>query len=249
MTNDELLLKKRFEELARRSAARGCWTNTDFLNMAEQDILSRSDTAGTPYRLFGGFDSAERRIALFGSEELCGFDMPPPICCVEVSPTAPKFADTLTHRDFLGAVLSLGIDRSVVGDILVSDNKGYIFCLDSMGQYIADNLAQVRHTAVRCTLRGEPPSGVMPQPEEKELVAASERVDALVAAVYKLSRSESSELIAAGKVSINSRVTLSQSAEPSPGDIVSVRGAGRFEYSGPLRGTKSGRLRVSVKVY
>ncbi|MGM9521131.1 MAG: YlmH/Sll1252 family protein [Oscillospiraceae bacterium] len=246
MDNDTLI-KNRFNELSQRSFNRGIWTFSEFLSLAEQDVLL-SMRLPCPFSLYGGTDSAERRIAVFGSEELCGWIEPPPVECIKIAPAQQKFADKLSHRDFLGSLMALGLRREVLGDIEISDNTGYLFCLNTISDYIIDNLSEVRHTTVRCC-RSEPPEALSVPPEPTELVVASERLDALIAAVYRLSRSEAQELIAHEKVFLSGRLPSGAAAQVSPGTIVSVRGSGRFKYEGLSRETRKGRLRVTVRIY
>lgn len=245
--NDEML-KKRLLELSARADARGRWMYTDFLTLAEQDILSRLRLA-TPYVLLGGTDTAERRVAAFGSEFQFGYGPEAPVCCLEVSPTAQRFADELTHRDFLGSLMALGVRREVLGDIVIHENRGYVFCLDSIADYISEQLCQVRRTTVSVTVAEALPPALTTLPEISVLVVASERLDALVAAVYKVSRSESSKLFEQERVFVNSRAAKSSSAMPESGDIVSVRGLGRFRYEGISAQTRKGKLRVEVRIY
>ena len=105
-----------------------------------------------PSSLAGGYDAAERKLACFGDEELCGYVEDPPICCIRIEPVNAKFSDALTHRDFLGSVMGLGLKREVLGDIVLEDNCGYLFCHDTVAPYIIEQLNQVRHTTVRCSV-------------------------------------------------------------------------------------------------
>ncbi len=246
MENRELIIR-RLTELAERSAGRGIWTRSEFLTLAEQDTLLSLRLA-SPYTLDGGYAAAERKVASFGSQETCGWWEPAPISCVRIDPVNAKFADRLTHRDFLGSIMALGIRRQVLGDIAVIENTGYLFCLDTMREYIKANLTQVRHTSVRCA-DSEPPEKITEPPDITELVSASERLDAAVAAVYRLSRSQAQELIAHEKVYLSGRLATSASAVIPVGTFVSVRGMGRFLYEGVRRETKKGRLRIMVRIY
>ena len=182
MSGEEELLVKRLTELSNRSFSRGVWTFSDFLDLNGQDALSRAVKA-SPYHLDGGFFGAERAVACFGSEELCGYDAPAPIVCVCVRPASEKFADKLTHRDFLGSIMALGVKREVLGDILIRDNVGYVVCLDSIAPYIADSLTSVKHTTVRCSVTDDIPQDAAPKPETREINVASLRLDAAVARV------------------------------------------------------------------
>ena len=109
-------------------------------------------------------------------------------------------------------------------------------------------LRQVRHTTVRCA-RGEAPAFVLKPPEATELAAASERLDAVAAAVWQLSRAEAKALVTAGQMFVDGLAAQNADAPLQEGALVSVRGRGRFRYEGPVRQTRSGRLRVRVRIY
>ncbi len=246
MENESLLIN-RLTELSRRALDRGHWVCSEFLTLAEQDTLLRL-RLDCPFTLWGGLPGSERKVASFGSEELCGYMYEAPITCLRIAPLRQKFADPLTHRDFLGSLMSLGLRREVLGDIEVLENVGTLFCLDSVSGFICDNLTSVRRTSVSCA-PSDPPETLSAPPPVSELVVASERLDAAVAAVFKLSRSQAQELIEKELVFISGRLAKSASADISPGDIISVRHLGRFVYEGVARETKKGRLRVLVRIF
>lgn len=247
MNNDDKLLIGRLEELAARSRNKGIWVYSDFLTTAQQALLGSLRLGSVSF--YGGYEGAERRIACFGSEDECGYEPFPDCVWLSIEPVARKFADELTHRDFFGSVMALGLRREVLGDIIVFDNCGYLYCMSSVSTYIKENLTQVKHTTVTCNEIDAPPVESVALPDEEEFVIASERLDALIAAVYNVSRSISKELIIQGKVSINSILTENPAATLNPSDTVSVRGKGRFIYEGILRETKKGKLRASVRVH
>ena len=112
MDNELELTKKRLAELSRRAYDRGICTFSEFLTPGEQTELGRMHLA-EPCVLDGGYSEAERRAAVFGGERA-------PICCLEIAPAAPKFAEELTHRDYLGSLMGLGLRRSVLGDIVLA---------------------------------------------------------------------------------------------------------------------------------
>lgn len=149
-------LMKRFEELACRADRQGVWTDTEFLTLAEQAVLLRMRLP-VPVSLHGGYPDAERRLAAFGSEALFGFSYAPPIVCVRMAPAAERFADALTHRDFLGALMGLGVRREVMGDIRVEGSTGYLFCLRAH-RALSDRFAS-RGQAHRHPLFGGPAAG------------------------------------------------------------------------------------------
>ena len=241
-------LKNRLAELAQRAEKRWCRTYSEFLTPAEQETVCRMQFP-VPCTLEGGFPDAERRLAVLGDADALGCAAQTPIVCLHIAPRAAKFADELSHRDFLGALMSLGIRREVLGDICVADKQAWLLCLDSIADYICEQLTQVRHTAVDVSRAEALPEMLLPQPESRTVVVASERLDAVIAAVYNISRNDSQLLFRQAKVFVDSRMTENTSMSLRPGSIVSVRGYGRFRYEGIDRETKKGRLRVDVQVY
>lgn len=249
METDEKQLQKRFAELADRAGRRGSYTYTQFLTLAEQDVLQRMERSlPAPVRWMGGYDAAERRLACFGREEELGYPPECPIRCVAMAPASRKFAGDLGHRDLLGALMGLGIRRSLLGDIQLVEGTGYLFCLEDIAGFICDNLTQAGRTTLRCSLCPPPEQLALP-PEPVEVVAASPRLDALLAAVWRLSRNEARELLEKGLVFIDGRLADSGARVLREGELVSVRHRGRFRYEGALRETKKGRLRVCVRIY
>lgn len=249
MTGEEKLLYNRLSELAGRSFTRGIWTYSEFLSVSEQSLLTIGELAKSQWRLFGGYEGAERAIAAFGSLDICGYEDRPPITWIKAEPVNMRFSAELSHRDFLGTVMSLGLKRSVIGDIVAAGNTGYICCLDSVADYICENLDRVRHTPVRCSVEPLPADFAGAAPEEKTVFVNSLRLDGAVSAVYGLSRSQAKELFDRELVYLNSKQVQSASAQLSEGDIVSVRGCGRFIYVSTEGETRKGRLCIRVKVF
>lgn len=243
--DNEIMLKNRFTELSRRAEEHYILTNTDFLTLAEQDILL---SLNIPCQLIGGYNSAERRIAIFGADDAPDDDNSP-IECISISSMNNKFSKPLTHRDVLGAVMSLGIERKSTGDIIISDdNTAYLFCLKNIAQYILTNLDSVSHTGIKCR-QAKFPLELSASTTNRTINIASERLDSIIAAVYNLSRSSSKELILSQKAYINSRLVTNAGVIIPPGSIVSLRGYGRFIYNGILRTTKKNRLCASISTY
>ena len=127
-------LEKRFLDLSRTAYQRDIVTYTDFLNLNEQNILHGlpKNQLFSRYQLFGGYDTAERQMAAFipdalylryGKSELSPVETGYPFCAVRISPLQRKYAEKLTHRDYLGAVLNLGMERSKTGDIIPWEEK------------------------------------------------------------------------------------------------------------------------------
>ena len=251
MREDYTLEKKRFLELGRKSYNSGIYTFTDFLGLGEQSAFHEieRDIVGIPYTAFGGNEGCERVMIRFGSEDICGYEMPFPISIVLCQPLSDKFAEKLSHRDFLGAILNLGIDRSVLGDIAIVDNRAYIFVKEGMAEFVADSLTKVRKTSVKCSIVDSAPEGTLYNTKEIRVQAVGERIDALVAKVFSISRDDSATLFSRGLVFISGKCCESTSHKLKEGDIVSVRGYGRFVYRGVEGHTKKGKLNILIEQY
>ncbi len=237
--------------MANRCYQSNIYTFSGFLVPAEQALLyeMEQELSFVPWTLFGGGESCERAMVRFGNEAMLGYDEPFPIVCLVVKPLHPKFAEALTHRDFLGALMHLGIARDVLGDIVVREHVGYVFCETGMAAFLKENLGKVRHTSVLCEIAQQCPAEVAPELVPEELVVSSSRADAIVAKAYRLSRSESVLLFRAKRIFVNGRQYENNSGVLKAGDIVSVRGYGKFVFDGTFHETKKGRIRVKIQRY
>ncbi len=251
MHEDNELLRKRFLELARRADGGCYYTFTDFLGLYEQSVLGECESAlrGFKHEAFGGVVGAERVMVRFGDPDEIGYDQPFPIVCIKAEPRSEKFADKLTHRDFLGAILNLGIERECLGDIAILDNVGYIFASEMIAPFIISSLERVKHTDVRLTVIDDIPEGELYRTELRRIQVSSERLDAVIARTYSLSRDDAQALFARKLVFVGGRLCESVSRVPRVGDKISVRGHGRFIYHGVGGTTKKGRLNVTVEVF
>lgn len=223
-----------------------CFTN--FLSMADMDLLLRSGI-NTPFELFGGANGCERMVARFGSKEELGYEVPYPIAILQIEPLLPKFAETLTHRDFLGALMNLGMEREMIGDIWIVEKTAYLFLIDSMAEYVMQNLEKIRHTNVKVSRLEAVPATVSPRLEEKVIIVASKRLDVVIAKMYGLSRSKVIPLFAQNKVFVNGRLETSNSRMLKDEDVVAVRGFGKFIFEKENYETKKGRLCLNIKEY
>ena len=241
---NETLLKKRLAELSHRAFERGYTTYSTFLNLQEISIL-KSLKVDSKYSLFGGYENADRCVAAFSNDEIYSY----PIVCIKIKPLQQKFSDKLTHRDFLGALMNLGIERGMLGDIKIINNEGYLFCLDKISQYIVDNLSSIKHTSVKCKIIDDIPELFNQIPDEEEYIVSSLRIDTVVSAVFKMSRNSASQLINQEKIFINSKTVYKDSVQLKEGDVVSVRGYGKFIYSQTVNETRKHKMVVAIRLY
>ena len=157
---------------------------------------------------FGGYDVAERQMAAFLPDALSYLmeeTLSYPIVCIKIQPLSLRFAEKLSHRDYLGALLNLGLERSMLGDLLIDETGAYCFCKETMAGFIQDNLTRVRHTAVLTAQITE--TGELPRPKFREIqgTVPSIRLDVLIALAFGESRSRITPFIEGGKVFVNGR--------------------------------------------
>lgn len=243
--NDDKMLQKRMNELSLRAYEKGYNTYSDFLNLSEISELKKSD-AFSNCELYGGYDNADRCVAGFGYEH---GKSDYPIKCIKIAPVRQKFADELNHRDFLGSLMNLGINRSTLGDIVISNNTAYLFCLSNIAQYICENCDRIKHTTVKCEILDSTPEVANKKPEGEELIISSQRVDVVICAVFKLSRNQATQLVNQERVFINSKAAYKESLILKSGDIVSVRGFGKFVFGEKIKETKKGRAVFEIGIY
>ena len=266
MNNDKILLG-RIRDLARRAYENNYVTHTEFLSgselydvksmcVANSMITGENQIDGVDYCVYGGTSEAERSVMCFLPSYLDenGFLLqeesePEVVCCILIEPVNRKFADELTHRDFLGALMNLGIERNRIGDIRTDQTKGYVFVMKEVAALICDELCRIKHTTVKCKVVPATECDIVPEYKEIEGTVSSERLDAILALVYKLSRSKAQELVESESVFIDGKTAYSAGYDLKVGARVSVRGFGKFVYDGVQKETRKGRLSVRIKKY
>ncbi len=248
--DDLELMTRRFHDLAQQADKRGTYTFSPFLNLAEQDLfLKLKNSFAVPASLYAPQKTSERKLAVFGSEAEFGYPPDPPVRVLKISPLSEKFSEDLTHRDYLGAVLNTGIDRSFTGDIIIRGKNAYLFCLESMVGYLKDTLHHIKHTDVMLSEASGSLPELEPEFQELRLNVASERLDAVVAAFLNQSRTKASVYFSRELVFVNSRAVTDTSAHLKEGDVLNVRGFGKAIYDGIDGTSRKGRLYVVLRKY
>ena len=251
MTDDLTLVKRRLVELGKKSHGAGIFLFSDFLGLAEQSALAEvsRELIGIRYQSFGGAEGAERVMVRFGDADDVGYEVPFPIVTLKIAPKSLKFAERLTHRDFLGALMNLGIERDVLGDIAVCEECAYLFAKEEIAPYIMSELTRVKRTDVVVTEVDEAPIEELYRTEVRKIQLSGERLDAVIAKTYNLSREEAQRLFPKGLVYASGRCIESTSYVPKVGEKISVRGHGRLIYRGYESTSRKGKLNVTVEVY
>lgn len=238
----------RYLELAERTAARGITLYTRFLDLnGQKEAVIASNKAGVQYRLFGGARECERQVLAFYD-----IDKPEdgdfPIRCVCVKPRSQHFGKPLAHRDVLGSVMSLGLEREMLGDIVIADGCAWLFCLDAAARMITDSLTQVGGTDVYADI-SDAPASAEKKTEQIILQVTSPRTDAVVAHLFHLSRGDTDEMFRQGRIMVNDAPCLKNEKQLTAGDVLSVRGYGRAKYIGLKSLSKKGKQNIIMALY
>ena len=251
MQTEKEQFKNRIRDLADRCYQQNIYTFTGFLTLDEQAAVfeMERELSHVPFAFFGGTDACERKILRFADASMLGYEQEYPIVCLTIRPKAPKYAEKLTHRDYLGACMHLGISREMLGDIVVKDEKAYLFSTTQMAGYLCESLDKIRHTVVQCLTTETVPEDASPTLIGREVITASERADILIAKIFRLSRSQSICLFREKKIFVNGRQFENNSGLLHENDVISVRGHGKFQYLGSEGETKKGNIKVRIAIY
>lgn len=248
MNESELLLSKRFLELGNMAYQRGIPLFSDFLNLNEQNILNQVLVKMPPIcvKTVGGYNLAERKIAAFYPDE--NFEGFTPIVCLAIKPLNKKFSEELIHRDYLGVLVNLGIDRTVLGDIIVGEECAYVFCHEKISNFIISELNRIKHTAVMAEISQFDEAASIKTTEITGSVS-SLRIDSVLSLVTNMSRSKAINYIEEAKVFVNGKLITTNSYNLKENDIISVRGIGKFQYKEISGVSKKGRSFVKILKY
>lgn len=247
MENHELL--RRAEDLAARCERSGSLTATGFLSPAERAQLYHWAKNRPEPRLlfFGGHPDCERTVAFFLPYYMEEEDFAPEEHLRAIGLTA-HFGSP-GHRDYMGALLGMGIGREWLGDIWVSGDTATVFCLPSVEKHLLgiDKVGRVSVSARPLPLAEVP----APERRVKELSFSvmSPRLDAVLAGMFQLSRSEAARQIGFGNVSVNYMQSDKTDLTVREGDVISLRGAGKGKITGTGGVSRKGRLFVYAEVY
>jgi len=234
---------KHLADLAQRAERIGSLVYSDFLDPLEiRQAQMAAHQAHTLCRIFGGYEDAERCVACFGPE----YEEPEyPIVWLGCNWNA-KFASP-GHRDFLGALMGLGIKREALGDILIEESRACIALHDSVADYVYAELT----SAGRATLSNEYLDAAQMVSRRRplemgEITVSSMRLDAIVAAGAKLSRTAAERLIEQGGVKVDHMPELRPDKKIAENSLLSLSGFGRLYIKEICGTTKRGRIRIQV---
>lgn len=243
---DDRLLLAHLDDMAELCLVRGRPVFSSFLDERQQQLaVSRlSASRSVELLLWGGFEGAERRCA----GVFCSLPEPETFDITAITAEYRK-SESLTHRDFLGTIMSLGIKRESVGDILVEAGRCVFFVKNDISAYLLAQLDKAGGVGLRLS---QGFSGELPAAHHFESVratVASARLDCVVKALLGSSRETSAELIVSGRVTHGFIKQKSVSAPVQEGDRISVQGYGKFIIDSIGSPNRKGRLPLEARRY
>ena len=222
---------------------------SDFLSPYEATIAKRvlDKVKDVFYTFIGGYEGAERVMAAISSDFIDEENViqGAPLSFLRIKTSAEK---PLSHRDYLGSLLGLGIKREKIGDILVCETYADIFLIDKIAEYILYNLDKIGNAKVQCELLDVYQYSA-PQKKERLIntTVASLRADSIASSGFGLSRTKVMDYFSARRVNVNWELVQNPSKQLSEGDVISIRGMGRIVLEKVAGTTKKDRVNIVIK--
>lgn len=260
MTNEEKLLIARIEDKMRLCSENSMITSSDFLDMHERSVVSQIRLRYSDVKIvfYGVFDGAERTVAVFlpeyieaeNSAELeAYFDENPddnPLAAIRLE--KDKFSPALSHRDYLGALMGLGIRREMTGDIKVDENGCELIVLTKIAPYVADNMSKAGRGTLKAEIipASQAKSGAKASGVSDSFTVSSMRLDSVVKNAFRVSRGDAAAAIEGGAVFVNDVECEKPDKKVAAGDKIVFRRKGRIIINDCSCVSKKGRVIVEI---
>ena len=258
--NDKDLILSQCQDRINSAVDNSMITRTDFLSVEERAdvmMIERKYSSMVDFLFFGGYDEAERTVCLFipsyfgfcgdSSDFLESYSDSNPLSVIKI--TKDKFTQ-ISHRDYLGAIMGLGVKRKTIGDIMVFDWGAYVITLNNISNYICENLRQCGRAAVKCSVCDL--ASIVLSEEKTETVfhsVASMRLDNILSAGFGISRAGCTEAISAGLVFVNSVRAEKKDMQIKENDKIVLRGKGKVIIENIIGKSKKDRIHINIRHY
>jgi len=245
LNDEERFLSAHIADLQRAAERTGAPRFSAFLNEREA-VVARCAVKGEPV-FFGGYDGAMRTVCGFVEGTYAQELQPEDIFPVSAVTFSFRKSDTLTHRDILGALMSLEIKRELLGDILTAEGYAVVFVHENAAGLVSavDKIGRVGVSAEIGVTKPLPQQKI----QRMEVTVSSLRLDCVVSAAVNTSRERSASLIKSGMVNADFLPCTNVSAEVKENTVISVRGSGRYRLAGISGETRKGKLRITIEKY
>ncbi len=240
MNIDYKRLISRIDDLIEQSKDYNVVTETNFLTPEEQAILKNYVGKKYKFTIWGGYENAECCKAYFG--EINNFN----IVCLKA-----KFDNkynSITHRDILGALMSLSINRNQVGDFFVEDEFIYLYTTENFMRFLIENFIEIKNITIKFEVSDIFKNRIV-KTQYFEKIISSPRIDNIVSAIMNCSRKEAQEIIKDDRVKINHIVIAEINKLCNNDCIISIKGKGRFIYKGIIKSTKKDKILIGIEKF
>ena len=230
--------------------------HTDFLDLAQIELVQKfiNKIKIENYMSYGGFEQAERKIFVIYPEKFNSEVVEKNLSNI-VQIVRVKLPEDLkgkyTHRDYLGAVIKLGVKREKVGDIIVDDDGADIIVDKDISKFLLENLGGLtRFSKSEIIIENiENLRTVQIRKEEREIIVSSLRLDNVISELARCSRNKALDIINMERVFVNFQCENKKTKQIKPGDMITVRGKGRFFIKELVGQTKSGRTIIKIEKF
>ncbi len=246
---DQRLLVNKILDIVEYCKKNFTYKATSFLDPMQQKIAEDllDCESDIEYQFEGGIENSERKLCIIYHEDIDLEQLETMYEILEIS-WYSKGSKKPTHRDFLGSLMGSGIKRETIGDILLQEEMAYVVCTKEISDYILYNIDKVGSVPVKLKIAEN-----INVTEENEKVlnvtVASLRLDSIISAGFRISRTKAAELIKSGKVRINWEEKELTSKSIKQGDVISIRGKGRIVLDEVTGNTKKDRTKITIKKY
>lgn len=245
--DDDRELAARIRDMLRISGKRGS-AYSSFMNERQCALAEKNlkENFAENYRFFGGYENAQRKVLCVYDDYFMPEDKDFPVSAVTFSYNK---SCSLSHRDFLGAVMSLGLKRETIGDIITGEGMAQIFVLDSVRQVITGEIRKIGSVGVEIDDDCEILLSAEQNFREITGTVASLRFDSVLSLALNRSRSRTAEIIGSGYAEVNFFPVSDKTYTMNKGDVFSARGFGKYRLEEISGITKKGRIHITVLKY
>lgn len=219
-----------------------------FLDVRQAELAESvvNQIGSVNHMFYGGFEGASRvMLGVFPEYMETEIDDFP----VEAIVFRYKCDRKLSHRDFLGVIMSCGINRNMVGDIIVNDGYAVAFVYQTVASAVASEISKIGSIGVKVSIEKNPEIIVEERFTEICGTVSSMRADCILSLAVRLSREKSAQLIRSGNVTLNYGSNITVSSELKAGDVFSAKGYGKFILDEINGKTKKDRIHLKIKKY
>lgn len=252
---DKLLVAKIMDKV-KISKMKNKIVNTEFLTIYQREIIEKelNKVKLKNYMFFGGYAEAEGKLLIVYPEkldiEIVQRNLKNIIRAIKIK--LPKeVVGNYTHRDYLGAVMQIGLNRDRIGDIIVYEDEAYIFVLEENTKYIASSLESIKKfskSIIEIIDYNEVPIKEA-EFEKIEISISSMRLDNVVSSIAKISRKKALELLLDEKIFVNAKVETKSTKVLKENDILVIRGKGKFIISNISENDRKNKMFLEIKKY